>query len=110
MKVIYPHGMSKAQALEELNANSSKLMARFGSEISELQQEWQENGLTFSFRARGFTVSGGLVVGEEQVELEAKLPLMARLLVSEGEIREGVLQVMREIFLTPETHGKEQRA
>jgi hypothetical protein len=100
MKVIFPHGMSKARALEELKAGSPKLMARFGSEISELQQEWKENGLTFSFRARGFTVSGGLVVGEEQVELEAKLPLLATLLVSEGEVREGVLQVMQEIFQT----------
>lgn len=66
--------------------------------------------MTFSFMARGFTVTGGLVVGEEQVELEVKLPLMARLVGSEGEIRERVLKVMREIFLTPEIHGKEQRA
>lgn len=39
MKVIFPHGTTRAQALHKLKAHSSKLMARFGSEISELQQE-----------------------------------------------------------------------
>ncbi|MBI4297732.1 MAG: polyhydroxyalkanoic acid system family protein [Chloroflexi bacterium] len=109
MKVILAHGTTRSRALEELKVGGSKLMARFGSEISELQQKWQENGLTFSFRARGFTVSGVLIVGEEQVELEATLPLVARLLVSEGEIRERVLQAMQEVFAS-EADCKERRA
>ncbi|MFH1560047.1 MAG: polyhydroxyalkanoic acid system family protein [Chloroflexota bacterium] len=107
MKVSFPHGTTKDRALEELKANNSKLMARFGTEISGLQQEWQENGLTFSFRAQGVAISGKLAVGEEHVELEAELPRWARLF--EGQVRERALQVMQEIF-TSEMHDKEQSA
>ena len=107
MKVIFPHGTTKARTLEKLKAHSPELMSRLGSEISDLKQEWKENRLTFSFRSRGVAVSGRLVVGEENVEVEANLPLMA--MFFEGQIRERVLQVMREILLTPEIHGKEQR-
>lgn len=107
MRVVFPHGTTKARALEELKAHGPKLIARFGSGISDLRQEWKENRLTFSFWAQGVAISGRLVVGEENVELEANLPFLAMLF--EGQIRERVLQVMREIFLIPETQGKEQR-
>jgi hypothetical protein len=103
MKVSFPHGTTKAIALEELKAHSSRLLARFGSEASELQQEWQENKLTFSFKARGFPISGTLSVEDEQIELEVELPLLARLM--EGPIRDRAVQVMEEIF-KPGTRDK----
>ncbi len=105
MKVSFPHGTTKAKAVEELKTHGAKLMARFGSEVSELQQEWQENKLTFSFKGRGFPISGMLSVGDEQVELEVNLPLLARLM--EGQIRDRAVQVMQEIF-QPGTHGEGQ--
>jgi hypothetical protein len=107
MRVSLPHGTTKARALEVLKDHSSKLLARFGSEVSDLQEEWRENELAFSFRARGLTVSGMLIVREEQVELEVKLPLLASFL--EGQIRDRAVQVMKEIF-EPEIHRKEQRS
>jgi len=98
MKVSFPQGTTKARALEGLRANTPKLMTRFGSEVTELQQEWRENKLSFSLKARGFAVAGMLSVGDEQVELEVNLPLLARLM--EGQIRDRVLQVMQDIFRT----------
>ncbi|MBF8267282.1 MAG: hypothetical protein HW388_790 [Dehalococcoidia bacterium] len=106
MKVVFPHGTTSALAQEELKTHSSTLIARFGSEVTDVRQEWKENRLTFSFRARGAVVSGWLVVGEKDVKLEANLPLMA--MFWEGQIRERVVEVMREIFMTPKIHGKEQ--
>ena len=103
MKVSFPHGTTKAIALEELETHSSRLMARFGSETSGLQQEWQENKLIFSFTARGFPISGTLIVEDELIELEVTLPLLARLM--EGQIRDRAVQVMQEIF-QPRMHGK----
>ena len=105
MKVSFPHGTTKALALEELKTHSSRLMARFGLETSVLQQEWQENKLVFSFTARGFPITGTFSVEDEQIELEVNLPLLARLM--EGQIRDRAVQVMQEIF-QPETHGKGQ--
>jgi predicted lipid carrier protein YhbT len=104
MKVSFPHGTTKTLALDVLKASTSRLMARFGSEISSLQQEWQEDELTFSFRARGFDVEGMLNVGDEQVDVELNLPQLARLF--EGQIRDRVTRAMQEIF-EPRTDAKE---
>ena len=105
MKVSFPHGTTKALALEVLMTHSSKLLARFGSEASELKQEWQDDKLIFSFKARGFPISGVLSVEEEQLELEVELPMLARLM--EGQIRDRAVQVMQDIF-QPGTHDKGQ--
>ena len=96
MKVSFPHGTTKALALEELKTHSSRLMARFGSEVSELQQEWQDNQLTVSFKTFGFTIQGRLVVEETTVELEVDLPWLAR--TREGQIRDRALLALQEIF------------
>jgi hypothetical protein len=96
MKVSFPHGTTRANALVVLQANMPKLMDRFGSGVSDLQQEWQENQLSVSFKTFGFTIQGRLVVEENTAELEVNLPLLAR--ASEGKIRERVLQAMQEIF------------
>ena len=79
-----------------LQEHSSKLLDRFGSELSDLEQEWKDGRFDFSFRARGFGVSGGLNVGDEEVELEVNLPFLARLM--EGQIKDRVVQAMQEIF------------
>ena len=96
MKVSVPHGTTKALAIEKLRAVSPTLMARFGPEVSDLQQEWQEDSIIFSFKTQGFSVSGTIVVGADALELEAKLPLLAR--PFEGRIRDGVVQALSEIF------------
>ena len=96
MKVSLPHGTTKARALEVLQANTPKLVAQFGSGVSDLQQEWRENQLNVSFKTFGFTIQGRLVVEENTAELEVNLPLLARSL--EGKTRERVNQVMQEIF------------
>ena len=96
MKVSISHGTTKANAIEELKTHSSKLMARFGSEVSELQQEWQDNQLTVSFKTFGFTIQGRLVVEETTVELEVDLPWLAR--TREGQIRDRAMLALQEIF------------
>lgn len=105
MKVSFPHGTTKAKALEELKTHSSRLIERFGSDVSDLQQEWHENEMTVSFKTFGFTIQGRLVVEESTVELEVNLPLPARLM--EGRIRDRAEQAMQEIF-QPELPDKGQ--
>jgi hypothetical protein len=105
MKVSFPHETTKSIALEQLKIHSSKLIARFGSDVADLQQEWQENELTVSFKTFGFSIQSRLVVEENTVELELNLPMPARLM--EGRIRDRAVQAMQEIF-QPLTDGKEQ--
>jgi len=105
MKVSIPHMTTKDKALEKLTVHSSKLMARFGAEISGLQQEWHDNEMTFSFTARGFSITGELSVGDEQVDLEINLPMMARLM--EEQIRDKATESIQEIFKLG-IDGKEQ--
>ena len=98
-------GTTKALALEELKTHSSRLMARFGSEVSDLQQEWRDNQLTVSFKTFGFTIQGRVVVEETTVELEVDLPWLAR--TREGQIRDRAMLALQEIFGSG-THDKDQ--
>ena len=96
MKMSLPHGKTKTEATERLKDHSPKLISSFGSNVSDIQQEWQDNNLIVSFRILSFDVHGRLSVGEETVELDVSLPFIARPL--ERTLREKVTLVMQEIF------------
>ncbi|MDP6494080.1 MAG: polyhydroxyalkanoic acid system family protein [Dehalococcoidia bacterium] len=96
MKVSFPHRTTRAKALEELKTHSSRLIERFGSGVSELQQEWLENQLTVSFETFGFAIQGSVVVEESTIEVEIDLPWLAR--TREGQIRDRVIYVLQEIL------------
>jgi hypothetical protein len=49
-----------------------------GDRISDLQETWTEDGGTYSFKARGFKVSGSIEVRETEVEIDVDYPLAAR--------------------------------
>ena len=104
MKISFPHGTTRARALEVLQAKTPELMARFGSGLSDLQEAWQANELSFSFKAGGIAITGMLSVDDEQMELDLNLPQLARLM--EGQIHARVKNVMHDIF-EPENHAKE---
>jgi hypothetical protein len=96
MNISFSHWTTKALALEQLKSDRSSLVGRFGSGLSDLQQEWQGDHLTFSFKAQGLALRGSLAVGEEHVGIEVHLPLTAR--IFEGRVRQEVLKVMQEVF------------
>lgn len=96
MKMSLPHGKTKTEAAEHLKTHTPKLISRFGSNVSDIQQEWHDNNLILSFKMLSFDVQGRLSVEEETVELDVTLPFLARPL--EGTLRDKITLIMQEIF------------
>jgi hypothetical protein len=96
MKISFPHCTTKEEAVEKLKICTPKLMERFGSEISNLKQNWEGESSDFSFTVYGFNVLGRIKIDTDNVILDAKLPFLAK--AFESQISEKIGKVLNEIF------------
>ena len=96
MKISLPHCTTKEEAVEKLKIHTPNLMERFGSEISEFKQNWEEEISYFSFTTYGFNVSGRIKIDIDTVILDAKLPFIAK--TFESQISGKIERILNEIF------------
>lgn len=77
-QVEVSHQMDRDVVAEKLRRYSEDAKAQMPAEISNLQEDWDEEGnLTFSFTALGFKVSGQMISHAEIVVVSGKLPFAA---------------------------------
>ena len=105
MKLSYPHGTTKARALDLLKTHGARFAENLAPEVSEVRQEWHDDALDAAIKVFGLTIKGRLVVEERTVEMEVDLPWLAR--PREGEIRSRALHTLDEVFGS-EDNGKER--
>ena len=105
MKLSYQHGTTKARALELLKARGELMSQNLAPQVSEVQQEWHDDGLDLTIRVFGFSIKAQMVVAEHTVELNVDLPLIAR--SREGELRIRATKTLDEVFRDAD-QGKEQ--
>ena len=74
MQFRYDHGVSKDQAIQGFKNFRPALMAKFGDQVSDLQESWAGHTLSMSFKARGQKVTGTLMVDDGWLLVDAKLP------------------------------------
>ncbi len=91
-----PHALGHAEAVRRLKEQFTITQAAYQAHVSDLQQEWTDSTLTFSFRAMGMAVSGTLVVEDAEVTVETELPLAAALFkgLIQQQIREELQRVL----------------
>ena len=105
MKLTYQHGTTKARAMELLKARGEQLTQSFGPQVSEVRQDWRDDGLDLAIKVFGFTIKGRMLVAEQTVDMEVDLPMIAR--SREGELKSRALKTLDEIF-GDAGQGKEQ--
>ncbi len=90
--MIFQHALPQEEALERIKRLFEELKADHSDQISDLQEEWFGNSGDFSFTARGFSISGSIIVGTSTVKLAGTLPFAAALFRGkiENAIREKV--------------------
>ena len=77
-KVQVPHQLSREDAAARLKEHSERARADMPREISELVEEWDDQGnLEFSFSAMGFAVKGAMVSCNDAVTVSGKIPFAA---------------------------------
>jgi hypothetical protein len=90
------HSLTQAEALERLQEFIPQLRERFGGQVSNLQESWEEHLLSFSFKTMGFDVSGKMAVHEEAVHFDGKLPFAA--LMFRGKIEQSVREELNRLL------------
>lgn len=77
-KANFEHNLGKEVALERLRSFSDKVREKYGAQISDMEEKWDEDGnLFFGFKALGMTISGDLKVDDANAKIDGKLPFAA---------------------------------
>jgi hypothetical protein len=80
IKMSVDHHLSEAEALKRIKKLLGETKKQYGDLVTDLKEKWQENKGTFSFSAKGYTVSGTVLVTEGKVDLEGEVPRALSLL------------------------------
>ena len=98
LTIVKDHYLGKREASSRVENFAWRLRSEHGDKISNVRQDWNSSHdeLEFSLNAYGFDVSGKLVVRDYSVQLEAELPLIAKLL--EGKIRSIIEAELDRLF------------
>lgn len=71
------HRLSKDEALTRIKKMLTEVKGQHADSVSDLKESWNGNIGTFSFRAKGFAVSGTLTVKENEITLDGTIPFAA---------------------------------
>ena len=96
MKLRFPHNTTRARARKKLEKLLGDLSRKHGDMVSDLDQEWDDDTLVFSFKAKGMRAKGTLDITDEEIVLNGKLPLLA--LPFESRIKHQIEQEGRKLF------------
>lgn len=93
-----PHQLGQSQAIERLRVFVPRMAESFADQVRDMQGEWIENALHYSFVAVGFKVRGQLIVEEAVARVHCDVPLAAMLIRGrlEKEIRGRLTSLLSE--------------
>lgn len=77
IKLSLPHQLSPDEARTRISKLLADTRSKFGDQLSDVQETWNGNTDTFSFRALGFSVDGRLEVQPGEVSVDMNLPWAA---------------------------------
>ena len=91
MKIELKHNLPYDRAINCAEKLFTELTEKFKDEFSDLEQEKNANKIDFSVKVRGMKISGKIIVNEENVIIESKLPFAARVFqgLIESKIKEN---------------------
>jgi hypothetical protein len=92
-----PHTFTAEEAKSRLERFIDSLQAQYGDKVSELEQAWNGNKLTFGFKTFGFKIAGAIASLEKKLAVSGDIPFAAMMFKGkiESEIREQLSRLMR---------------
>lgn len=88
LKVSVPHTLTVEEAMSRIRTIVEEIRSKHGHQVSNLQEEWSESAVAYSFSAMGFSASGNMQVAGEAVHIESKIPLAA--MMFRGQIEDRI--------------------
>lgn len=92
-----PHSLSADEAKDRLQRFVESLEAKFQDNVSDLQQSWEGENLTFGFKTYGIKIAGTIGVEELRIPVAVDLPFSAMMFKGkiESEIRKQLERLLR---------------
>lgn len=97
ISVTVPHQLGQQEAADRLKGFLAKLKDKHQGQVSNLEEEWTDNGLKFSFKSFGFQFQGTGVLEASDVKLDVDIPFAAMMFKGkiESEMRETLTRVLQ---------------
>ncbi len=96
ISIEVPHELEKEVATERLKGLMAHVKERYASQISDLQESWDDDGMNFGFKAYSFPVSGKLTVDQTRAHLDANLPMAA--MMFKGRFETAFREELQKLF------------
>lgn len=95
--VTIDHSLGKDEALNRLHGMLAQIKDSYGSQISDLEENWNEDGGSIAFKAMGFKIDAGIAVTDSQAAFDVELPWAAKMFQGtiETTIRERAERLLR---------------
>ena len=72
--IAVDHQLGKDEALSRIKGMLAQVKENYGSQVSDLKENWTDHGGGLSFKAMGFTISGGLSRHAPKGGIDARFP------------------------------------
>ncbi|MBA4197719.1 MAG: hypothetical protein C0459_09215 [Chitinophaga sp.] len=94
INISIPHSLSKDEVAAKTKNMLSNLKEKFAGMIDSVSEEW--NGYTgkFTLSAKGFDVSGTMIINDASIDIEAKIPMT--LAFFKGAIESNIKKAVEE--------------
>ncbi len=92
LKLVFPHQLGQPEAAARLKNLLTRVKEKYQDQVSDLQESWNENTLTFSFSTYGFKVNGDVIVEPSEVRLDGQIPFAA--MMFKGKIENALRDVV----------------
>lgn len=94
-KANFEHNLGKENALNRLKSFSDEVRAKYGSQVSDMEEEWDDDGnLQFAFKAMGLKISGLLSVDDQDAKIDGTIPFAA--VVFRGRIEKEITAALEK--------------
>ena len=96
INIAVPHTHGQQGAFDRLHGFMAKMKEQYKDNVSDLQESWQGNRLDYSFKTFGLKVRGAVEVQEQQVVVNADLPLAA--IMFKGKIEQEIRGTLEKVL------------
>ena len=96
LTVAVSHALDQDQAIERLKQRFGDLQRRFSDSVSDYEEQWDGNVLSYRFTTLGVKVQGTVAAVDSSVTVTAELPLAAMLM--KGTIETQIRSELEKIL------------
>jgi len=96
LTISTPHTLTAEEATARLKSFFQKLKERHGDKVSNLEESWDGNCLSYAFSTYGFNIKGDLTVEPGEVKVNGSLPFAA--MMFKGKIEQSVRDELEKLL------------